>query len=171
MIKNMRLVHLCLGMFFTPTIIFFSITGAFQIFGLHESQPQDAFQTPEWLAALAEIHKNQAFKLPQNPEKESIHETAELNQMNEAGPRKESKKESKNESQNESQKAQGPRTNERPKKHTSIPLKWLFLLLAIGLTVTSLVGIYMAFAYKRDRKLVLGLLTAGIILPITLLFL
>jgi hypothetical protein len=43
--------------------------------------------------------------------------------------------------------------------------------MAIGLTTTTLIGIYMAFAYNRDRRLILGLLFAGTILPIALIYL
>ncbi|MGE5186905.1 MAG: hypothetical protein ACM31C_32865 [Acidobacteriota bacterium] len=45
-----------------------------------------------------------------------------------------------------------------------------FAALAVGLVTTTGFGVYMAFAYKRDRALVLGLLAAGIVLPIVFAF-
>src|SRR6185312_7518895 len=57
MIKYLRLVHFYLGVFFAPTIIFFSFSGALQTFSLHENhQGQPGIP---WVTALAEIHKNQ----------------------------------------------------------------------------------------------------------------
>ena len=46
-----------------------------------------------------------------------------------------------------------------------------FVGLAVGLVASTGFGIYMAFAYKRDRAVVLGLLAAGIVIPIVLAFL
>lgn len=37
--------------------------------------------------------------------------------------------------------------------------------------MTTILGIVMAFKYNRDRRLIWSLLTLGIVLPITLLFL
>ncbi len=157
MIKAIRQVHLCCGIFFAPTIIFFCITGAFQTFGLHESKPEDSFQTPPWLAAAAEVHKNQAYKLSKPVEDESTTKVEPAN-VEKVNP--------------ESAKTPEPKiTRKKPKKHTSQVLKWFVLFMAIGLIVGALSGIYMAFTYKRDRKLVWGLLIAGSILPFALLFL
>lgn len=52
----------------------------------------------------------------------------------------------------------------------SWPLKWLVVLMSIGLIVTSVLGIYMAFKFNRDRRIIYGLLAAGIVLPVLLLF-
>ena len=57
MIKYLRLVHFYLGVFFAPTIIFFSFSGALQTFSLHENH-QGKPGIP-WVTALAEVHKNQ----------------------------------------------------------------------------------------------------------------
>ena len=51
----------------------------------------------------------------------------------------------------------------------SLLLKGLVALMAVGLIVSSVSGIYMAFRFGRDRRLIWGLLTAGIVLPALLL--
>jgi len=54
---------------------------------------------------------------------------------------------------------------------SSLPFKWFALLMAIGLIVTSVIGIYMAFQYNRDKRVVWGLIAVGILIPLILLYL
>ncbi len=56
-----------------------------------------------------------------------------------------------------------------PLRHP-LPLKLFFLLVSISLITSSLTGIYMTFLYKRDAGVIIGLLAAGIVVPIVLLF-
>lgn len=53
---------------------------------------------------------------------------------------------------------------------SSYPLKWFVVLMSLGLVASSLSGIYMAFQYKRDGRIVWGLIILGTLLPITLIF-
>ncbi|MCB9562528.1 MAG: hypothetical protein H6708_19155 [Kofleriaceae bacterium] len=46
-----------------------------------------------------------------------------------------------------------------------------FLLMSLGLIASSVLGIVMAFQYRRDRRIIIGLLSAGIILPVGFLLL
>ncbi len=55
--------------------------------------------------------------------------------------------------------------------HRSYPLVAWFLALAVCLIGSTGLGIYMAFAYKRDRVVILSLLGAGIVIPIVFAFL
>lgn len=43
--------------------------------------------------------------------------------------------------------------------------------MALGLVSTSILGIYMAFKYNRDKRVVWGLIILGVILPSVLLYL
>ncbi len=45
----------------------------------------------------------------------------------------------------------------------------VFVLMAVSLIVSSCLGVYMAFQYKRDRRVIIGLLAAGVVLPILFL--
>ncbi|HEX7421987.1 MAG TPA: hypothetical protein VF505_19035 [Thermoanaerobaculia bacterium] len=41
-----------LGLLFAPSIIFFSFSGALQLFGLHEVRKSDTFSKPRWIGVL-----------------------------------------------------------------------------------------------------------------------
>lgn len=62
--KSIRLYHLLLGCFFTPALIFFVVSGAFQTFRLHKDAKNEptGYRAPAFLKALGSIHKDQ--KLP-----------------------------------------------------------------------------------------------------------
>jgi len=64
------------------------------------------------------------------------------------------------------QRAEGP-----PSKRHSIPLRWFFVLASVGLIVTSILGIYMAFKYSKTHTPVYVSLALGLILPILFLYL
>lgn len=144
MVKTSRKLHLWIGLLFAPTIIFFALSGALQVFGLHESE--GGKPAPAWIAKLAEIHKEQSISAI--PAREPRPAPA-------AAPSAPS----------------APKAAPRPEPHRSIPLVLWFAALAIGLVTTTGIGVYMAFAYKRDRATVVGLLAAGIVLPILFAFL
>jgi uncharacterized iron-regulated membrane protein len=68
MIKAARQLHLYLGLFFAPSIIFFAFTGSLQTFSLHENKhPGD--HNPEWIATLASVHKDQVLPVKKQPSK------------------------------------------------------------------------------------------------------
>ena len=67
MLKQARQLHLCLGVLFAPSIIFFALTGALQLFGLHEGHPGEAYQPPALIQKLGSIHKNQSVSERRGP--------------------------------------------------------------------------------------------------------
>ena len=144
MLKRVRLLHLYLGLLFAPSIIFFSFSGALQLFGLHEVRKGDTFAKPQWIATLAGVHKDQKLEMPASPPQQ---------------PAPAMKKEP------------SPPRPSRPPDKENLALKWYFCIMAVGLTVTAFLGIYMAFKYNRDRRLIWGLLVAGIVIPLGALFL
>ncbi len=140
MVKTSRKLHLWIGLLFAPTILFFALSGALQVLGLHESEGGQP--APAWISKLAEIHKEQSIDtLPQRAPRPAP-STAP------AAPRV-----------------------ERAQPHRSLPLVIWFCALGVGLIASTGFGVYMAFAYKRDRATVLGLLAAGIVIPIVFAFL
>ncbi len=54
-------VHLLLGCFFAPALLFFTLSGAFQTLRLHKDV-KGGYQAPEIFKVMAKIHKDQ--KLP-----------------------------------------------------------------------------------------------------------
>ena len=65
--KQARQLHLYLGTFFAPSIVFFALTGAVQLFGLHEGHRGEAYEPPAWIAKLGSLHKNQTLAEKHGP--------------------------------------------------------------------------------------------------------
>jgi hypothetical protein len=63
MMRTLRQIHLYLGVFFAPVIIFFAFTGALQTFDLHKAKGCAA-PPPAWIVVAANLHKDQVFKAP-----------------------------------------------------------------------------------------------------------
>ncbi len=154
-LKLAREWHLYLGTFFAPSIIFFAITGALQLFGLHESHPGDAYQPPGWVQQLASIHKDQilAEKHPRPPGGDGQPRPEESSEA----PRPPKPPES------------GGRQEEGGSHKSTLALKYFFLAMTAGLVFSTLLGIYMAFKYNRNRRLVGGLLIVGAVIPAALI--
>jgi hypothetical protein len=147
LLKRVRQFHLWLGTFFAPAILFFAFTGALQTFSLHEGHPGEPYQPPQWIVKLAQIHKKQNLDTkppgpPRNPDRAR------------QAPRKE----------------EGP-AKPRPASASTLMLKWFVFLMSLGLISTTALGIYMAFQFTRDARVIWGLLAAGTILPTAILFL
>jgi hypothetical protein len=63
------------------------------------------------------------------------------------------------------------RPGHEPGVRRSLPLQWFVVIMAVGLISTSALGIYMAFKYIRDKRVVFGLIILGIVIPLALLYL
>jgi hypothetical protein len=137
--KIIRKLHFFIGVLFAPTIVFFALSGSFQMLGLHEGSDASS-----WIAKMGQIHKDQTIDSPP--------------------PRKAP-------AQPKPDTASAPRPPERAGPHRSYPLLVWFFALALGLLTSTGLGIYMAFAYKRDRVVILSLLAAGIVIPVVFAFL
>lgn len=120
-IKAMRNVHLYLGVFFAPLLLFFIITGCLQTFNLHEPSKSGGYVPPVIIKSLSQVHKNQRWvdaKMAPKP---------------------------------------------------SVPFRYFIVLMSVGLLVTTILGIMMAFKYTRPW-LVWACLFMGIAIPIFLLW-
>ena len=147
MTKTIRQIHLYLGTFFAPAIIFFALTGAVQTFGLHEDARDGSYHAPAWLSILAEIHKDQSLGKPhRGPPPGLVPGRAAMG-------------------------ASGAVPGAPRKLRASQPLKVFVAFMAIGLIVTATLGIYIATKNIRARKITWTLLVLGTALPIALLFL
>src|SRR3954462_9298035 len=90
MIKAARQLHLYLGLFFAPSIIFFAFTGCLQTFSFHENKnPGD--HHPQWIATLASIHKDQV--LPVKKQAKALAPALAPKQPNEDAAKKEASRE------------------------------------------------------------------------------
>src|SRR4051812_21311681 len=54
----LRQLHLYLGCLFAPILLFFAVTGSWQIFNWHQSTKDGSYVAPRALAALSDIHKD-----------------------------------------------------------------------------------------------------------------
>ena len=63
-LKFIRQLHLYLGVFTAPMLLFFAITGGLQTFSLHETTRGSSYTPPAWLASMAQLHKKQTTVMP-----------------------------------------------------------------------------------------------------------
>ena len=63
-LKTARLIHLYLGAFITPAILFFALTGILQTFSLHDAAKNGSYKPAYWIVALAQLHKKQTIQVP-----------------------------------------------------------------------------------------------------------
>ncbi len=150
-LKYVRLIHLYLGVFITPALIFFAFTGAMQTFSLHETTRGSSYKPPAWIVTLGQLHKKQTTVVPVRklPPPEKAATPVDKSRPDTAGPAQPS-----------------PAV---PKPHT-LPLKLFFLLVSIGLFTSTITGLYMSYKYIRNRVLVTAVLLAGIVIPAILPF-
>ena len=146
--KRIRQLHFYLGAFLAPSIIFFAFSGALQIYRLQEGHPGSSYQPPAWIAFLAGVHKDQRVEGLPEP-----HPATPAGETPAPPPRP----------------AAAPEGRPQERKASTV-LKWFFTLTAAGIISTTILGIYMSFLYSHDRRIIWGLLVAGILVPTALLF-
>ncbi|MEP6821206.1 MAG: hypothetical protein ABI946_02535 [Chthoniobacterales bacterium] len=117
--RRLRLIHLYLGCLFAPALLFFAISGSWQIYRLQDSTKDSSYRAPAALGVLSAIHTKQ--HLPEG----------------------------------------------KASKRT--PLHAFALLSAIGLVVTTVLGVVMAFRFSAGVVAPLLCLFGGIALPVLLL--
>jgi hypothetical protein len=139
-----RYTHLYFGVFISPALLFFAITGALQTFSLHETTRGSSYKPPAWIATLAQVHKKQNTTVPARKLQPPPASAAEP-----AG-----------------NKPQQPANT--LKKRNALPLKLFFLLVSVGLFTSTVSGIYMSYRYVRNKPLISSLLIAGTLIPIGL---
>jgi hypothetical protein len=141
--KKLRLLHRYLGIFFSPIILFFTFSGLLQTFNLHQSDKNSSYIPPRWVVLMAQLHKKQTYSLP---------------------PAKSKSTELVSESRSAKPQQQIAKTHQ-----ASLPLKFFVAVMSIGMIVTALLGIYMAFLYGGDRRVIWGLLILGAVMPMAML--
>lgn len=149
--RLLRNLHHWLGVFFAPTLLLFAFSGALQTFNLHENKGGGPYQPPAWIVAVASIHKDQTLPAP----KGGRHAEAAVH--------------------DHSAKASAVKPDAdaapKPSRPSPLPLKIFVLLLAGGLMVSTVMGVWIALQMRTMRRLTLLLLAAGTLAPIALLLL
>jgi len=162
-LKVIRQIHLYIGIFVAPALLFFAFTGALQTFRLHETTQGSSYKPAAWMVTLGQLHKNQTTDAPVRKPRPADDATKAEKPASDA-PRHNKAAVS----------APGPAPASMPadplvsKAKTHLAMKLFFLLVAIGLFTSTLSGIAMAYKYNRNKFVVAGLFIAGILIPLLL---
>jgi hypothetical protein len=141
---TLRRWHSYIGSFVAPSVLFFTLTGAAQLFSLHEAH--GSYHPPVLLERLSSLHKDQVLNKHKKGEKGE-----------DAGPASEGENSAPHESH-----------EEESVPAATFALKIFFLAVAASLTVSTCFGVWMSLQTPR-KGLPLALLAAGTLLPIILL--
>ncbi len=154
----LRQWHTYIGAFIAPSVLFFALTGAIQLFSLHEAH--DGYKPPVLIEKLASVHKDQVFRAKDDhhgghddaasgPSDDGDHHDADHNQSAHAGP-----------------------ARARPVDTAQIrtwALKWVFAVVALGLVASTLIGLWLAFTSGKRKGVLLVVLLVGAAAPVLLL--
>lgn len=149
---NQRLLrrwHGYVGAFIAPSVLFFALTGAIQLFGLHEAR--GGYTPPSVIERLGRLHKDQVFGLGKHHRPPSAATRRAAMSSDDPRPVKAD--------QNDGDRA----------ATTTLLLKWFFLAVALGLALSTAVGIWIALSLPRSRQVTLALLLFGAAVPVLLL--
>lgn len=138
---NIRQWHSYLGLFIAPSVLFFALTGALQIFSLHEAHGK--YQPLLVIEKLSKVHKDQVFAASHH------HEAAPKTDADSPPPADDD-------------------DDDKPALSTLI-LKWFFLFVALALSVSTGFGLWMGLTQTRRKRRAWGLLVAGALVPVILL--
>lgn len=149
--RLIREAHLYMGVLFAPTIVLFALTGALQLFGLHEASRDGGYTPAPVIESLGQVHIHQRYAAkPGRPE----------------APRPPEAKPATEQAAPVAATASMPRAAP-PKQHPGA--KWFFLGTALGLVATALLGLWMGLTHLRQRSLAWSLFGLGVLLPVLLL--
>jgi len=143
--QSIRTWHTYIGILIAPSVLFFALTGALQLFSLHEAH--DSYTPPALVEKLASLHKDQVFAL-----KEREHEPESA-----AG------------AQPQDHPGEPKEEDAGPSLGTRL-LKWFFLIVAAGLIASTSLGLWMGLTHLRHKGVGWWLLLVGTIIPVALSF-
>ena len=115
-----RRFHLYLGCLFAPALIFFAVSGTWQLYRLHDTKEDGSYVAPRPLEILSAVHMDSHL-----PGKKAAAYT---------------------------------------------PFRTFSTLAAIGLVLSTLLGVVMAFRFSRNALTPLICLFSGVAIPLTILY-
>jgi hypothetical protein len=144
-IATVRKWHSYIGLFVAPSLLFFALTGATQLFNLHEAH--GSYVPAAIVEKLSSVHKDQVFEFGDH------HAPPPDAGKPGAGP------------------GPGPGEQEDDNKTglSTRLLKWFFLLVSICLIFSTSFGIWMGLTQIRRRQTGWLLLVFGALIPLALL--
>lgn len=142
--RPLRFLHLYIGVFTAPALLFFAFTGTLQTLGLHEAARNGEYQPPAWVASIAHLHKKQSLEVPVRRPPPVVAGVV----RGPAGPRG---------------------VGGAPSRHTVWPMKVFFVVVALSLALSVLSGLYMSWCRIQRRRTFAATLAAGVVVPLVLL--
>jgi hypothetical protein len=145
LMTTVRQWHSYMGLFIAPSVLFFSLTGAVQLFSLHETHGD--YKPPAVIEKLSSVHKDQVFA-------PSDHHGNEAPETDAAKPG----------SGTPADADEGDKD-----RLSTLILKWFFLVVALCLAVSTAFGLWMGLTQTRRKSLSWLLVVAGALMPLGLL--
>jgi hypothetical protein len=148
-LASIRLWHTYLGILIAPSVLFFALTGALQLFGLHEARGD--YQPPPLIEKLGMLHKDQVFKQRERhgpPKPPAASPGAAATGEHPPGP---------------------PADDDDGTQLSTLLLKWFFLMVAVGLATSTALGLWMGLTHIRHKRVGWVLLLFGVLLPMSLI--
>jgi hypothetical protein len=145
---TIRRWHSYVGLFIAPSVLLFALTGAVQIFNLHEAH--GTYKPPAILEKLSSVHKDQVYApghhhgTPEPPADSQPPGAA-------VGT------------------AAAADDDDDKTSPATLALKVFFLLVALCLALSTALGIWMGLTQTRHRRLGWVLVIAGALVPAVLL--
>ena len=143
----LRRWHGYVGAFIAPSILFFTLTGALQLFNLHEAH--GAYHPAPVIEKLSRVHMDQVFAPGEHhaPPPHTMVPGVAGDPANAAAPHDD---------------------DDQPAMATLL-LKWFFLVTALGLALSTILGLWIALTRPQGRGVAIGLMVAGAAVPLMLL--
>ncbi|MET0569601.1 MAG: hypothetical protein ABWZ74_11030 [Hyphomicrobiaceae bacterium] len=144
--KQMRRIHLYIGVFFTPAILLFALSGALQTFRLQEEKGYGG-TPPAWIVWMASVHKDSSMPRDRGTEHKDRRPAASVVKTADAS-------------------SNPPPAHKGPSR---LPMRAFVVLLSIGLIISSSLGVAIALNNKTTRRASFLALFAGTVLPLLLM--
>ena len=144
--RRIRQLHLYIGVFFLPAILFFAISGGLQSFRLQQASGWDGAPPPAWMAWMASVHIDQSVPQAEPPKKPAEAKPAAKPP---ADPAKEAER--------------------AARKRAALPMKIFTAALAAALALSALLGGAIALNSRATRRTAVLMLVAGTSVPLALL--
>jgi hypothetical protein len=147
---TIRRWHSYIGLFIAPSVLFFALTGAVQIFSLHEKHGN--YQPPAILEKLSSVHKDQVFAVHDHhgpPAPEALGDNAAAGAAAQPGAKDE----------------------DDELELSTLILKIFFLLVACSLALSTAFGLWMGLTQTRHQRLAWILVITGALVPLGLVLL
>jgi hypothetical protein len=138
---RVRQLHAYIGLFVAPSVLLFALTGAVQLFDLHEAHGD--YRPLPWVEKLSSVHMSQVFAFGEHHAEPAPGSEAA------ADP------------------AGGTPADQD--KLPTVLLRWFFLLVSLSLTLSTALGLWMGLTQTRRKGLAWVLLLAGALIPVGLL--